>query len=170
MIPLPLLYLGSSYSIDYTLSMRIHDVLSFLRNHPDTTIRFRLPDQQLSPAHAHVTEVARIDKHFIDCGGTVRKESMCRLQTWVADDIDHRLSAKKLAGIIEKGMPLIGDQDLEMDVEHDVGFVTQFPIADIQRSGDETIMILAGRHTACLAPEKCCPPQPEGVVSLRRKK
>lgn len=151
--------------------MKTSEILSFLLKHPDTTIRFKLPDQQLSPVHAHVTEVARIDKHLIDCGGTVRKESMCRLQTWVADDVDHRLTAKKLAGIIEKGAAIIGDEDLEMDVEHDVGFVTQFPVLDIQRSGDETILILGGKHTACLAPEKCCPPQPESaVVSLGRKK
>jgi hypothetical protein len=157
--------------LDYTTAMRKSEFLSFLLANPDTTIRFQLPDHQLSPAHAHVTEVARIDKHFIDCGGTVRKESMCRLQTWVADDVDHRLSAKKLAGIIEKGATIIGDEDLEMDVEHDVGFVTQFPVLGMQRSGDETIIELGGRHTACLAPEKCCPPEPTtSVVSLGRKR
>jgi hypothetical protein len=147
------------------------ELLSHLRTYPDTTIRFELPDGQLSPPHAHVTEVARIDKHFIDCGGTVRKESLCRLQTWVADDVDHRLTAKKLLGIIEKGSVITGSDDLEMDVEHDIGFVTQFPISSTKQLGNETIISLSGRHTACLAPELCCPPQAApSVVSLARKK
>ena len=147
------------------------ELLSFLKTHPDTTIRFELPDGQLSPPHAHVTEVARIDKHFIDCGGTMRKESLCRLQTWVADDVDHRLSAKKLAGIIEKGSVITGPDDLEVDVEHDIGFITQFPVASTRRFENEIILSLSGRHTACLAPELCCPPQPEAqVVPFGRKK
>jgi hypothetical protein len=30
-------------------------------------VRFMLPDGGLIPAHAHVTEVGRVDKRFIDC-------------------------------------------------------------------------------------------------------
>ena len=146
------------------------ELLRFLADHPDARVRFQLPDGQLTPAHAHVTEVARIDKHFIDCGGTVRKESTWRLQTWVAQDYDHRLSASKLAGILEKGSKTLDSEDLEMDVEHDVGFVTQFSLGSASCRGEEVVLQLAGRHTACLAPEKCCPPQTEqSVVSLRRK-
>lgn len=132
--------------------------------YPESTIRFELPDGHLSPAHAHVTEVARIDKHFIDCGGSVRKDSLCRLQTWVADDVGHRLSAKKLAGIIEKGSAITGLDDLEMDVEHDVGFVTQFPAVSIRQVRNEAIISLSGRHTTCLAPELCCPLQSESLI------
>lgn len=150
--------------------MRTSELIAFLHANPDTLIRFELPNRDLSPPHAHVTEVARVDKHFIDCGGTVRRESTCRLQTWVADDVAHRLSARKLATIIEKGAPVIGGDDLEVDVEHDVGFVTQFQVSGTRRSGSETIIELTGRHTACLAPEKCCPPQPQApLVGLGRK-
>ncbi|MGA8855051.1 MAG: DUF6428 family protein, partial [Christiangramia sp.] len=33
-------------------------------------IAFQLPNGQLVPEHFHVTEVGKITKHFIDCGGT----------------------------------------------------------------------------------------------------
>ena len=151
--------------------MKKQDLLVFLREHPDTTVRFELPDGNLSPVHAHVTEVARIEKHFIDCGGTIRKESACRLQTWVADDFDHRLTARTLVGIIEKGAVVLGPYDLDMEGEHDIGFVSQFPVSGVSKRGAETIISLVGRHTECLAPEKCCPPQPESpMVTLGRKK
>ena len=34
------------------------------------TISFKLPDGSLVPSHFHVTEVGKVTKHFIDCGGT----------------------------------------------------------------------------------------------------
>ena len=40
------------------------------------TIAFQLPNGTLVPNHFHVTEVGKISKHFIDCGGTVRKEEV----------------------------------------------------------------------------------------------
>ena len=151
--------------------MKFSKLKESLRGYPDASIRFRLPSGDLSPAHAHVTEVARITKRFIDCGGTLRDDSSCRLQTWVADDIDHRLSAGKLAKILDKAASFLGDDDLDVDVEHDVGFVTQFPVEGVSLVGNELIIELQGRHTACLAPELCCPPQPPPtVVTVGRKK
>ena len=97
--------------------MRISELSSTLANTPEATIRFQLPNGELAPAHAHVTEVARISKRFIDCGGTLREDSMCRLQTWVADDYDPRLTAGKLAKILQKAGELLGEEDLEIDVE-----------------------------------------------------
>lgn len=151
--------------------MRVSELLKTLTDFPDATIRFQLPNGELAPAHAHVTEVARISKRFIDCGGTFREDSMCRLQTWVADDYDHRLTAGKLAKILEKAQSILGDEDLEVDIEHDMGFVTQFPLQATVIAGTELILSLQGRNTACLAPELCCPPPSEpAVVSLGRKK
>lgn len=96
---------------------------------------------------------------------------MCRLQTWVADDYDHRLTAGKLVKIIEKARSILGTEDLEVDVEHDLGFVTQFPLESVEKAGSELILTLKGRNTACLAPELCCPPTPETqIVGLGKKK
>ena len=66
--------------------MRVSELVKALTEASSSTIRFRLPSGELTPAHAHVTEIARINKRFIDCGGTLREDALCRLQTWVADD------------------------------------------------------------------------------------
>ena len=79
--------------------MKLHELKNVLVQNPAALVRFQLPNGDFVPAHAHVTEVARIDKRFVDCGGTFRTDSLCRLQTWFADDVDHRLNAGKLANI-----------------------------------------------------------------------
>lgn len=151
--------------------MRVSELSKALSTDPDATIRFRLPSGELAPAHAHVTEVARISKRFIDCGGTFREEAMCRLQTWVAEDYDHRLRAEKLAKILEKARPILGEDDLEVDIEHDLGFVTQSPLEGVEKQGSELVLSLKGRNTACLAPELCCPTPPATpLVGLAKRK
>ncbi len=122
-------------------------------------IRFVLPDGRQIPIHAHVTEVARIDKKFVDCGGTFRSSSYCRLQTWLAQDLDHRLSAGKLLGILNKASSFLESEDLEVDVEHELDVITQFPLESVQVSLDALLLRLGTRHTACLAPETCLPPR-----------
>jgi hypothetical protein len=151
--------------------MRVSELSEALAKTPESTIRFRLPSGELAPAHAHVTEVARISKRFIDCGGTFREDAMCRLQTWVADDYDHRLNAGKLAKILEKARSILGEEDLDVDIEHDLGFVTQFPLDGVEQHGSELILTLKGRNTACLAPELCCPtPAEPTLIGLGKKK
>jgi hypothetical protein len=139
--------------------MKLTELKKNLERHPGATIRFILPNGSEIPVHAHVTEVARIDKRFVDCGGTLRNDSSCRLQTWVADDFDHRLTAGKLVKILEKAKSFILSDELEVDVEHEVGFITQFPLNTVEASQNEIVLRLGERHTACLAPEKCLPPQ-----------
>ena len=148
--------------------MNLRELKNILSVHRNASVRFRLPDGNLMAPHAHVTEAARIDKKFVDCGGTFRQDSYCRLQTWVADDTDHRLTAGKLLGILEKAQPILLSDDLEVDIEHEVMFITQFPLEKIEASDAEVLLQLSVRHTACLAPEKCCPPTPE-MVSLGRR-
>ena len=80
--------------------MKIAEFKEHLRANPTATLRFQLPDGGLIPVHAHITEVARVDKTFVDCGGKVRKLSTCVLQTWVADDVDHRFAPAKLAHVL----------------------------------------------------------------------
>ncbi|HZL12541.1 MAG TPA: DUF6428 family protein [Verrucomicrobiae bacterium] len=138
--------------------MKLTELKKSLSQNPAANIRFHLPDGEFVPAHAHVTEVARIDKRFVDCGGTLRNDSLCRLQTWFADDTDHRLTAGKLAKILEKAKSFLVSDDLEVDVEHEVNYITQFPLESAEVLSDEIILHLAARHTACLAMDKCLPP------------
>ena len=76
--------------------MKLLELKYILAARPEARLRFLLPNGEFAPAHVHVTEVARVDKRFIDCGGTLRTESFCRLQTWHAQDVEHRLTAGKL--------------------------------------------------------------------------
>lgn len=50
------------------------------------TVTFQLPNGTFVPEHFHVTEVGEITRNFIDCGGTVRKETVVNFQLWDAND------------------------------------------------------------------------------------
>jgi hypothetical protein len=138
--------------------MKLAELKEQLGLEPAAHIRFVLPDGSSVPAHAHVTEVARIDKRFVDCGGTLRNDSFCRLQTWFADDVQHRLTAGKLVAILDKAAALLILDDLEVDVEHEAGYISQFPLEAVAVAPDEIGFLLGIRHTACLAMDKCLPP------------
>ena len=49
-------------------------------------IDFQLPNGASLPSHFHITEIGKLSKHFIDCGGQVRKEATVNFQLWEADD------------------------------------------------------------------------------------
>jgi hypothetical protein len=137
--------------------MNTTELEKVLRAHARAELRFLLPDGGLIPAHAHVTEVGRIDKSFMDCGGTFRSESVCRLQTWVAEDTDHRLSPGKLAGILDRAGEILRIGALPVEVEYEDGFISQFPIAGAELKDGHLILALAAKHTDCLAKESCLP-------------
>ena len=82
---------------------QIKNVLSTLE-----TVTFQLPNGTFVPEHFHVTEVGLITKNFIDCGGTVRKETVVNFQLWDANDYDHRLKPQKLANIIALSEKVLG--------------------------------------------------------------
>jgi len=138
--------------------MKLSELKNILAAQPEARLRFLLPNGEFAPPHVHVTEVARVDKRFIDCGGTLRTESHCRLQTWHAQDVEHRLTAGKLSKIFAKAAGVSLTEELEVDVEHEVGFISQFPLEAIEATADELIFRLGVRHTACLAEDKCLPP------------
>lgn len=139
--------------------MKISELKRQLALHADLDVRFWLPDGFEVPAHAHVTEVARLDKRFVDCGGTLRSDALCRLQTWVADDLNHRLTAGKLLGILSKAAPVLLSEDLEVDIEYERGVISQYPLDGLQPTARELVFRLSHRHTACLAEDRCIRPE-----------
>lgn len=145
--------------------MKISELKSALAANPEYNLRFVLPDGARVPAHAHVTEVARVEKRFVDCGGTLRNDVFCRLQTWVADDLHHRLNGGKLLGILAKAATILGPEDLDVDIEHEAGWISQFPLASCEPSGSELVLQLTARHTACLAEDRCMRP-PSGLAAF----
>src|SRR6478736_5953435 len=108
--------------------MNVGEFAAVLGRNPEAPLHFMLPDGDFVPAHFHVTEVGRVRKDFIDCGGTTRSTTACVLQLWVADDVDHRLTAGRLAHIVGLADPLLGNDDLPVEVEYDSGFITQLPL------------------------------------------
>ncbi len=135
--------------------MKLSELKSLLRAHPAAEPRLILPSGEQIPAHFHITEVGHVTKKFVDCGGTFREAEACVLQTYVADDFDHRLAAGRFADILDLGQPILPNDDLEVEVEWDCCVISQYPIAAADVSGDQIEFQLGDKHTDCLAKEKC---------------
>jgi hypothetical protein len=86
-----------------------------------------LPGKSFVPAHYHITEVGKLQKDFIDCGGNVRSTTACLLQVWVAQNLDHRLETTKLASITRIAEPLLEFDELPVVIEHEEGVISQHP-------------------------------------------
>ncbi|GLU44564.1 DUF6428 family protein [Allomuricauda sp. NBRC 101325] len=125
------------------------------------TIAFQLPNGDLVPNHFHVTEVGKITKHFIDCGGTVRNEEVVNFQLWNADDYDHRLHPEKLVHIIELSQKTLGIGDLEVEVEYQGQTIEKFAL-----DFDGKNFLLTSKETDCLARDKCGVPAAKPKVKL----
>ncbi len=137
--------------------MKTSDLKTHLAAHPEKELRFLLPDGGFIPFHAHITEAGRMDKTFLDCGGTLRRTSACLLQAWVADDTDHRIPAGKLSTILDLAAPLLECEDLEVEVEYEEEWISQFPVVDVVESADALTFQLGLKHTDCLAKDICLP-------------
>lgn len=61
--------------------MNVQQLKSLLQQHSESSLRLQLPSGEFIPEHFHVTEVGRVDKTFVDCGGTRRQTASCLLQT-----------------------------------------------------------------------------------------
>lgn len=115
-----------------------------------SAINFKLPDGTHVPPHFHVTEVGLVTKHFIDCGGTERKETVANFQLWEAGDYDHRLAPQKFGRILEISQPVLGSDDLEIEVEYQQHTIGKFGLAF-----DGKDFLLVSKFTACLAQDAC---------------
>jgi hypothetical protein len=137
--------------------MKVSEFKNHLLSSPEHEMRFVLPDGDLIPIHAHVTEIGRVDKNFIDCGGTGRSSSNCTLQVWVAaNDEEHRFVPAKLAKVMDMAASLFRGDDLDVEVEYeDCSGLSQYPVLEARVSGDALIFHLGSKHTDCLAKEAC---------------
>ncbi len=136
--------------------MKLHELKSFLRSSGSAGVQLLLPDGDAIPAHFHITEVGHVTKRFIDCGGTVHERSdTCLLQTYVANDFDHRLDAGTFAKILDLGKQVLPHDDLPVEVEYDGCVVGQYPVASAQLRDGRVEIQLGEKHTDCLAKEKC---------------
>lgn len=124
-------------------------------------VNFKLPNGTSVPEHFHVTEVGLITKNFIDCGGTVRNETVVNFQLWNANDFEHRLKPQKLMNIIQLSEKVLGIQDYEIEVEYQDTTIGKY---DLDFNG--TDFVLVNKQTACLAQDQCGIPQEKPKVRL----
>jgi len=137
--------------------------LSEFKRHLGTskTVNFLQPNDVLVPAHFHVTEVGLVTRNFIDCGGTVRNEKAANFQLWEANDFDHRLAPEKLLNILSLSEKVLGNQDLEIEVEYQAETIG---IYGLEFNGKE--FVLTSKQTNCLAKDKCGIPPEKLKVNL----
>ena len=109
-----------------------------------------LPNGTKVPGHFHVTELALISKNFIDCGGVARLERKVTFQLWVANDLDHRLTAFKWLGILKKGELDYGLTDEPIEIEYQGQTIERYGLT--YTNGVFNLMPL---FTECLAPDQC---------------
>lgn len=143
--------------------MKLSAVKSALKNLE--TIAFQLPNGELVPNHFHVTEVGKVTKHFIDCGGTVRHEEVVNFQLWSADDYDHRLHPEKLVHIIQLSEKTLGLEDAEIEVEYQGNTIEKYGL-----DFDGTNFLLTTKQTDCLAKDNCGIPVEKPKVKLSELK
>ncbi len=124
-------------------------------------VNFKLPNGTIVPQHFHVTEVGQITKHFIDCGGTERKEKVVNFQLWNADDTEHRLTPQKFMDIIMLSEKVLGIEDSEIEVEYQADTIGKYAL-DFNGKTFELIP----KQTNCLAIDACGIPQEKQKVNL----
>lgn len=126
------------------------------------TIAFQLPNGELVPNHFHVTEVGKVTKDFIDCGGTVRHEEVVNFQLWNANDYDHRLHPEKLLNIIELSQNTLNIGDLEIEVEYQGDTIGKYSL-----DFDGKNFLLTSKQTDCLAKDNCGVPERQSKPKLQ---
>ncbi len=139
--------------------MKLSEIKTVLEN--QSNIAFELPNGDLVPSHFHVTEVGKITKHFIDCGGIVRNEEVANFQLWNANDYDHRLHPDKLLKIIHLSEKVLDLGDLEIEVEYQAETIGKF---GLEFNGKN--FVLTTKQTDCLAKENCGLPPEKKKVDL----
>jgi hypothetical protein len=139
--------------------MKLSEVKKILKT--VEAVNFSLPDGTSVPEHFHVTEVGLVTKNFIDCGGTVRNETVVNFQLWNANDFEHRLKPQKLLEIIDLSEKILGVEDFEIEVEYQDTTIGKY---DLDFDGND--FVLRNKQTACLAPNQCGIPSEKPKVRL----
>ena len=119
-----------------------------------TTLAFELPDGSLVPNHFHITEVGKVTKHFIDCGGVIRKEEVVNLQLWESNDYDHHLHPDKMLQILTLSEKAFNLKNLEIEVEYQGNTIQKY---GMELKGQN--YLLTEKKTACLAEDACGIPE-----------
>jgi hypothetical protein len=135
--------------------MNTSQVLRVLKSNSTAPLHVMLPTGEFVAPHFHVTEIGRVQKAFVDCGGVRRDSETCVLQVWTADDVQHRLTAGGLAQIFTIGAQVLGPNDPPVAVEYGPEVAAQYFVSDIEITPKGLLFVLVGKQTECLAPDRC---------------
>ncbi len=135
--------------------MNLTELKFLLTKYSDRVFRIALPDGDAIPISFHVTEVGRVHKTFLDCGGKLRESLICQLQIWVGEDYDHRLETGKMSKILEKASACLPETAIPVEVEYEDKVISQYTIETHELTDGAVVLRLAHKHTECLAPELC---------------
>lgn len=141
--------------------MTVSEFKQILESNPEKQFQLMLPNQTAVPVAFHITEVAHVQKRFIDCRGRKHTTDTCQLQAWLGEDIQHRLKAGRMADILRLAADVLpADRDLDIEIEYEDTAISQYPIADYTVTTDAVVLSLGYKHTDCLAKELCLPKLP----------
>lgn len=134
--------------------------LSEFKEHLNQTpsLQFIQTDGHPVPAHFHITEAGLTEKHFVDCGGTLRTEKVIHIQMWSSTDTDHRLAPSKVLSILSIYEKHFGTEDLEIEVEYQTETIGRYGL-----SFHNNQFQLTPKYTDCLASDHC------GITPAKKK-
>ena len=134
----------------------VSELANFLKG-SEKSLRFESnPSFSLEvPDHFHVTEVGRMDKQYMDCGGVLRMEEFCIIQVWSAHDVEHRLTSSKFLKILDMADATFDLAGLSIRIEYGEKVASQYVLSAVREEGEFLWLFLEARKTDCLAPDKC---------------
>jgi hypothetical protein len=135
--------------------MNLDKLIEILRGNPDAALEIRLPDGTAVAPHFHVTELGLVTKDFFDCGGTRRRDESWSLQAWVAEDVAHRLTPRKLGKILALHPQLGASAQLPVRIEYQGETLETYQLGGVRAADGAVALLLAPLHTDCLAKDRC---------------
>ena len=108
--------------------------------------------------------VGLINIRFIDCGGTVRNETVITMQLWESIDEWHILEPSKLISIIELSQDKLDIGDHEIEIEYQGSTIGKYHV-NFQNGYFQLIVT----STACLAYYQCGIPLLEKVKEKNQR-
>ncbi len=135
--------------------MNLQQFKQTLADNPELEIQLKFASGDSMAPHFHITEIGKVTKDFVDCGGTRRVTEACVLQTLVANDTDHRLTSDKLSAIFARTDDLGFEGYFPVEAEVQVDTIAIYLISSGKNEDGKLVFELTPKNTACLAPDAC---------------
>lgn len=142
--------------------MKLSELKSTLQK--SNLVNFSVKNGHDIPAHFHVTELGKVTRSSIDCGGKLHEDTSLILQLWVAADLQHRLTSEKFLKIIDHSERSLSLPDEQILVEYQGNTLESYSLDFSQ--GD---FVLSPLKTECKAMDSCSPIGKEKLANTSLK-